>query len=175
MRTKISDTQLKTELFKLFGSGKTAKQNNYVQLRTKFRLARARFLKIHDASHAEWAALQNKVQDKVIIKAAQDGLRNGLKSKQEYLLERQLRIEYLKTIKAGIFVKSETGKPLAIGGQIIVATYADELRALREIHEIEKGLALWQGWDAPAKVAQTDTQGNDVKQSFIINGKEIEF
>ena len=71
---------------------------------------------------------------------------------------------------------------VAVGGVETFEVYSqgEKTGETRKVRPLDKLKAIEQilkvtGWEAPAKVAQTDVEGNDVqKQVFVINGKEIE-
>ena len=111
-RIKMSDAQLKSELFKLFNSGKTAKTNLYELLRTKATLGKQRYFKAYDLAHAEWATTQGKAQVEQTVENAKEALKIGLKSKLERQLELQKMLEPDYRVEEIVGVDVKSGKIL---------------------------------------------------------------
>lgn len=138
-KTTISDAQLKDELLKLFESGNTAKTNLYELLRTKYKLEKQRCLKTFDIVYKEWSEIKAKAQDVQIQANAKEGLKSGLKSKIERMLDLQSILE-LGTYEETI-IDSKTLKEV---------TYIRKLKPL-EIKALHAELSLMGGDYAPAK------------------------
>lgn len=82
-----------------------------------------------------------------------NALKKRINDKDLHAKELLEQIEELLKIKTGAFVKVE--------GNIIIASYSDEIRAKAEIRNIKKQVGDWYGFNAPTKIAETDTEGND--------------
>ena len=161
-KTTISDAHLHQELIKLFEGGNTSKTNLYELLRTKHKIAKQRCLKAFDLAMKEWQGLKEKATFEQVQANTVEQLKTAVMSKRE-------RLEYLTQIAKG---EIKVKKPFVIGGKIMEypsePDFSDRKNAIAELNKME-------GDYAPQKVAQTDKEGNDVKQVIIINGKEIEF
>ena len=178
IRKSISDAQLRSELRKLFSKGITQKSDAYGQIRTKFSMGRSRFWKMYDSVHADWAKLKDKAENEGITEATKEAAKNGLKSKLEKQLELQNEINLIdKQIKGEVqftFVvgnkvnKSHNGDIFMLPVQIQNELRARKLQYYSELNKMN-------GDYAPTKVANTDKDGNDVKQVIIIGGKEVQF
>ena len=99
-------------------------------------------------------ALQEKIQSKK-EKTALERFEKLYLDKNKHTEELIADIERLSEIKAG--------KALKVGDQIIVATFADELRAKAEIRNIRTQIGKWYGFEAPKKVDHT-SKGKSINQ-----------
>jgi|LakMenEpi03Aug12_release.lakeMendotaPanAssembly.Ray.scaffolds.fasta_scaffold544502_1 hypothetical protein len=89
IKKTISDAQLKNEYLLLFESGNTDNTNIYEQIRTKYKLAKERHVKMYHSTLLEWQETKNKATSIQIQANASDSLKSGLKSKIDRLLELQ--------------------------------------------------------------------------------------
>ena len=127
-----------------------------------------RFLKSADIKLRDRQKKASEAADAAYIKAKEEAAKNAVMSKQE-------RLEYLtKIVKGEIEVPYSETKWDAVQKKFVIIKFVElpnhtaRISAITEMNKME-------GDHAPAKVAQTDKDGNDVKQVIIINGKEIEF
>lgn len=109
--------------------------------------ANKRFLEAHEA-------VQEKIQSKK-EKAALEKFEKLYLDKNKHTEELISDIERLSEIKAG--------KALKVGDQIIVASFADELRAKAEIRNIRTQIGKWYGFEAPKKLDHT-SKGESINQ-----------
>jgi len=141
-------------------------------------MGRSRFWKTFDIVHSDWAKLKDKAEREGISEATKEASKIGLKSKLEKQLELQNEISLIdKQIKGEVqftFVvgnkvnKSHNGDVFMLPVQVQNDLRARKLQYYAELNKME-------GDYAPTKIANTDKDGNDVKQTMIINGKVIEF
>ena len=146
VKTTISDAQLHQELIKLFESGNTSKTNLYELLRTKYKIAKQRCLKMYDLVYSEWQELKKHAQIEQIQANVKDQLKTAVMSKQE-------RLEYLtKIAKAEIKVI----KPFVISGKIMeYKMEPDATERMKAIAELNK----MQGDYSPIKQEHTGKNG----------------
>lgn len=89
-----------------------------------------------------------------------EALELAINNKNEHAKKMFEEIERLSTITAGKNVK--------VGGELIVATFTDEIRAKAEIRAIRKQIGDWYGFNAPkkqeVKVEQTGVDFFTVEQ-----------
>jgi hypothetical protein len=95
MQTKktISDAQLKNEYIKIFESDNTDNTNIYEQIRTKYKLAKERHVKIYHKTLLEWANTKDKANNDIIYQNQEESLKKGLKLKIERQLELQRMLD----------------------------------------------------------------------------------
>lgn len=147
-RKSISDAQLRSELRKLFSQGVTQKSNAYEQIRTKFKMTKQRFWKMFNVVHSDWAKLKDKAESDGISEATKEAVKQGLKTDLE-----------LEMILCQI-----------ASGNVEVEEWIKGTPILRSVSPMEvinaaKVIFTKRGSNAPAKIAQTDKDGNDV--SFL--------
>lgn len=99
-------------------------------------------------------AIQEKIQE-TKEKTALEKFEKQYLDKNKHTEELIADIDRLSDIKAG--------KALQVGGQLIVATFADELRAKAEIRNIRTQIGKWYGFEAPKKLDHT-TKGESINQ-----------
>jgi len=99
------------------------------------------------------------------IKKAQKYNKNRLK-KQEKARNSVLSEKEKEAVKSAILSRNEAleilgniakGNARKVNNNIMIPTDADRTRAIQQLAKME-------GWEAPAKVSQTDSKGNDIKQ-----------
>lgn len=99
-------------------------------------------------------AIQEKIQSTKEA-AALEKFEKLYLDKNKHTEELIADIDRLSEIKAG--------KALQVGGQLIVATFADELRAKAEIRNIRTQIGKWYGFEAPKKLDHT-SKGKSINQ-----------
>lgn len=110
-----------------------------------------RYFSFAKAKYEEWVAKINRLKEEESLKEEEKKIKDILLSKlQRMLIAQNIAI----------------GKARKINEQILIPTDGDRLRALDYLSKIE-------GDYAPTKSASTDTKGNDVLPSIIINGKPL--
>lgn len=161
-RKTISDVQLKSEMFSEFEKGNTGKVDVLGLLRTRFKLGRSRFFEQFDINHSEWATIKDKATSDTVQANTKEGLKSGLKSKIEHQLEIQSEIKELQELlKKGFVMKrikiseDESLEKKEIFGSYEIAQISGVIDRKR------KELFLLDGMYSPAKIAQTDTDGNN--------------
>lgn len=161
-RIKLSDQQLKSEIISLFNSGNTGKTDLYGLIRIKYTLARDRYFKMYDLCYSEWAKIKEEANTGVTIRAAEEAARIGLKSKIEKQAHLQKQIDDIQSdLDANIMVDYyyEEGVPVKIEKEMNVETKAYLRKTIKELYaELNK----MEGDYAPAKIAQTDKNGEDI-------------
>ncbi len=155
IKKTISDAQLKNELIKLFEKGNTSKTNLYELLRTKYKIAKQRCLKMYDTAIKEWRETREKATNEQIHANQTDALKSGLKSRIEWVQILQKELEDNRVEESVLDLKS--GK---------VTRYFRAMTPMERKAYIER-IAKFEGMDAPTKVAQTDVEGNDAKVKVI--------
>ena len=168
-RTKLSDSQLKSEIIALFNSGKTGKTDLFGIIRIKHTLSRDRYFKMYDACYLEWGKIKSKADKGATINAATQAAKIGLKSKLDKQLHIQKAIDDIQLeIDKGILEEY-----MVIGGalqQVEKIMNAETKAFLRKtIRELYSELNKMEGDYAPTKVAQTDSTGKDVNPIIAIN------
>lgn len=138
-KTTISDAQLKNEYLILFESGNTDNTNIYEQIRTKYKLAKERHVKMYHSTLLEWQEAKNKAIDKQIQANVTDTLKKANLTKVDRILI------------AESIALNEDG----------TANNADKLKALDYLSKID-------GDYAPTKTANTDSSGNDIDSPLDI-------
>lgn len=121
---------------------------------SKWQLSERQFVRYWNIANKRHIEAQNKLQkekDDIYIEAEKEALKNGLKSKLQRQLELQAMLEpdYMTSEIVGI----ANGVPV----------WADRPLTPMEKKHIHAELSKMDGSYAPAKVAQTDTEGNDKK------------
>lgn len=164
-RKPISDAQLRLELLKLFDSGQTGKTNAYEQLRTRFKMEKQRCCKMFAVVHEEWAKIKRETEAEQIQANTKEALKSGLKSKIERIGDLQNQITELKQK----LIENKDFKYVVIGGRFQKKICEIDLSTRAYIHktikDIEAEINKMEGNYAPAKVAQTDSAGNDIPLS----------
>lgn len=151
---KISYEDLNIKLKELFESGITTYLECQGAIRSKYQLGNDRYAKQYKEAHKEWSELKKVIQDKVIQANDAERLNLAILSKNEAL---QILTEIAKGVK------------VEVDGNIIVPSPKDRCGAIAEMSRIE-------GWNAPTKVANTDSEGKDKPSQTIElpNGASIE-
>lgn len=157
IKQTISDGQLRDELIKLFESGNTDKGKCLEVLGSKYKIQVQRFYKKCKETLLEWQDLKDKATNEQIGANAKEMLQNGLKSKIDWILEIQKELEENRVEESVLDLK--TGK--------VIRFYRTMTPTERKGY-IER-IAKFSGLDSPNKIAQTDTEGND-----IISQKDIQ-
>ena len=167
-RTKLSDSQLKSEIFALFNTGNTGKTDLYGLIRTKYTLARGRYFKMYDLCLAEWSKIKEQADSEATIQAAGEAAKNGLKSKIEKQVHIQRLIDSIQTDIDNGFYETIAG---SVNPQILqIALSPMEKAALgKTIKDLYAELNKMEGDYAPTKTAFTDTSGNDLKITLNIS------
>lgn len=100
IKKTISEPQLKNEYLKLFESGNTDNTNIYEQIRTRFKIAKERHVKMYHNTLKEWQILKDISNSELIYENAKESLKSGLKSKNDRLLELQTMLadDYLQEV-----------------------------------------------------------------------------
>jgi len=114
--------------------------------RTKLNLKRTQFNKYWKLAQIEHEQIQNKAneaKDKLFIDKELEALKKKLNDKNNHAFELLENIKNLERIKAGHAIK--------VGGKILIANHADEIRAKAEIRQIRKQIGEWYGFNAPIK------------------------
>ena len=135
---------------------------------SKWQLSERQFVRYWNIANERHIEAQNKLQkakDDIYIEAEKEALKMGLKSKHERMLELQAMLspDYRVQEVAGI----SNGMPI----------WVDRPLQPNEVKGIHAELSKMAGEYAPAKVAETDSQGNDKKVNTKIklpDGTEIE-
>lgn len=136
------------------------------------------YWKIANIQQKERQEKASKAADEVYIETKAEAVKTALKSKLEKQGELQNEIDMIdKQIKGEVhftFVvgnkvnKSHNGDVFMLPVQIQNELRARKLQYYAELNKMN-------GDYAPTKVANTDKDGNDVKQVIIIGGKEVQF
>ena len=95
-RTKLSDSQLKSEMLSLFNGGITGKSDCYGKIRIKHTLARDRFFRMYDVCHSEWSKIKERADTDVTVQAAETAAKIGLKSKLDKQIHLQNQIDCIQ-------------------------------------------------------------------------------
>lgn len=171
-RKIISDAQLKHEIFKQFAKGNTGKTDLYGLLRTNFKLGRDRYFNSYDVALSDWAKLKDKAEGEGIISKTIEAAKNGLKSKIEKQFEIQKEIEIIdKQIKGEVqfsfilgskVMNSHNGDKFMLPVQVQNDLRKRKLEYYAELNKMD-------GDYAPAKVARTDTDGNDITDVIFVD------
>jgi len=103
---------------------------------------------------------EEKVRDEVLIESTRDVVESVIKSKDHYLAELEKDFERLGGITSGAVFKSIDKKTGVVIGYS-QSGFNDEISAKRARVVIFEKLSEVQGWNAPIKVAETDSEGND--------------
>lgn len=137
-----------------------------------------RALKTANEQQKERLEKARKAADEVYIENNVNAVKTGLKSKIEKqaelqneinLIDKQINGEVEFTFVVGNKVnKSHNGDVFMLPVQIQNELRARKLQYYAELNKMN-------GDYAPTKVANTDKDGNDVKQVIIIGGKEVQF
>lgn len=135
---------------------------------SKWHLSERQFIRYWNIANARHIEAQNKLQKAkadIYIEAEKEALKMGLKSKHERMLELQAMLSHDYRVQevAGI----ANGKPI----------WVDRPLQPNEVKGIHAELSKMAGEYAPAKVAETDSQGNDKKVNTKIklpDGTEID-
>lgn len=104
---------------------------------------------------------QEKEKDEVLVREAKESVKSAILSREQVLLELTNDFNRLNEIKSGSVYKSIENKT----GQVIgyaQAGFMEEINAKKARQAIVQQLAKMEGWEAPAKTAQTDSKGNDI-------------
>lgn len=137
-----------------------------------------RALKTANEQQKERLEKASKAADEVYIETKAEAVKTVLKSKIEKqaelqneinLIDKQINGEVEFTFVVGNKVnKSHNGDVFMLPVQIQNELRARKLQYYAELNKMN-------GDYAPTKVANTDKDGNDVKQVIIIGGKEVQF
>lgn len=137
-----------------------------------------RALKTANEQQKERQEKASKAADEVYIETKVNAVKTVLKSKLEKqielqneinLIDKQINGEVEFTFVVGNKVnKSHNGDVFMLPVQIQNELRARKLQYYAELNKMN-------GDYAPTKVANTDKDGNDVKQVIIIGGKEVQF
>ena len=136
------------------------------------------YWKIANIQQKERQDKASKAADAVYIEAKAEAVKTGLKSKLEKQVELQNEIDLIdKQIKGEVqftfVVGNKVNKSHNSDIFMLPVQIQNELRARKLQYYAE--LNKMNGDYAPTKVANTDKDGNDVKQVIIIGGKEVQF
>lgn len=145
-RPTISDAQVIIEITKLLGEGFTGKTSNWEQMRTRFKLGKSRHIRLFDEAHSEWAKTTREAQQQVIGKDAQEDLLKAIATEDE--LDAVLSQIAFGNLEVEEWIK---GEPV--------------LRGVSPMEQIAAADKLYKrkGSYAPTKLANTDSEGNDIK------------
>mgnify|MGYP005608853347 FL=1 len=155
IKNTISDAQLKNELIKLFEGGNTDKGKCLEVLGSKYKIQVQRFYQKCNEALIDWQKTKEKATNEAIQANTVEGLKSGLKSK----FERQLDLE-------AMLKDDYRHEDTILNSQGEVIKYFRLLEPKEKIL-IHAELSKMGGDYAPAKVAETDTDGND-KKSVVI-------
>ncbi len=149
---------------------------------SKFELTEQTFVRYWNTANELYKEAQNslnEVLNKEIQASALEGLKIGLKTKQQRTLEKQKDIKLLRdSVESGL-----TDDYYIADGQYITyqrpLTMVEKATILKRASEIESEISKIEADYAPLKTANTDSEGNDVPaQIVIVNSvpemKEIE-
>lgn len=144
-KKKLTDDELKIEMFQLWGTGERGKTNFYELLRTKFQLSKTRCLKIYDQIEQEASKTVLKAQSNTLISETEEAVKKGLKS--------DLELEMILCQIASGNVEVEEW----IKGESVLRSVSP-----MEVINAAKVIFTKRGSNAPTKVAQTNAAGEDV-------------
>lgn len=135
-----SEAQWKSLVYDYLSNGNRGKSNFYELLRTSYKCEKSNTLKQYDKYESEYDLTLNKGKDDIILDAEKERLKSSILTKFE-------RMEIASNIALGKSWKS--------GGILVVPSAGDRMKACDYLSKID-------GDYAPNKVAQTDSDGNDV-------------
>lgn len=168
-RTKLSESQLKSEILALFNSGNTGKTDLFGIIRIKYTLARDRYFKMYDQCYAEWTILKEKADTEATVEAANLSAKTGLKTKIEKQLSLQNQIDEIQAeIDLGYWEQVLTVRKKE---KIVKYTLSPQEKGFlrKTMRELYAELNKMEGDYAPTKVAQTDNDGNNISPNITIN------
>jgi hypothetical protein len=158
----LTEVALRNEYIKLFEAGNTENTSTYNDIRQRFTIAKARHIKIYYKTLEEWSkfkdiAIVNQIQANTEI-----GLKSGIKSKIDRLLELQEQIKKLNDeLEANIMIVSTFAE-----GELLTGTRPmnaiEKTTINKTIKEIRAEISKIEGDYAPTKSAQTNSAGEDV-------------
>ena len=105
---------------------------------------------------------RNKKREEIRLKETTDAIKS--QAKDAILSDLEIEAILCNIIKGGYTVEE------MLRGEVILRNIAP-----LEIIAAAKTIYAKRGSNAPTKIATTDTEGNNVKQVMIINGRTIEF
>jgi hypothetical protein len=125
----------------------------YLQNFTNSRVTFTKDWNIANDKANEYQIKANKAKDDISIDAELKAFKERLNDKDNHARLLLSQIDELKIIKAGVSKESGYG--------FVTSSYSDEIRAKSEIRAVLKQLGDWYGFNAPTKIAETDSDGND--------------
>lgn len=105
-RTKLSNSQLKSEILALFNTGFTGKTELFGIIRIKYTLARDRYFKMYDECYLGWGKTKEIADNEATVSAATESARKGLKSKLEKQINLQNEINQIDSQLSGEVISS---------------------------------------------------------------------
>jgi hypothetical protein len=125
---------------------------------SKFELTEQTFVRYWKSANAEYSAHRESVNKQ----KAEESIRTETAAAKSLVLDKYARMKIAESIALG--------KAKRVEGQIIMPSPSDQLKALDYLAKID-------GDYAPAKIANTDSEGKDVAQLNIIApvGLKLEF
>lgn len=161
-KQNISDAQLKNEYLNIFESGNTDNTNIYEQIRTKYKLAKERHVKMYHSTLLEWQNEKEKSTSIQIQANASESLKSGLKSKLERLLALQKQEDQLQKELDDNKTITSTFYDGAMISDYRELTPLERAKLHQVIKEIRAEISKIEGDYAPTKTANTNSQGEDV-------------